>query len=421
MRKAATGAQPAAGPAGVAASVGGARVAVVLYSLVCLLYWASLFTYLPTLPTYAASITPDLALIGTILSMYGLWQALARLPFGIASDWAGWRKPFIVAGLGLAAAGALVMGNAHTPQALLVGRSITGLAAATWVPLTVVFSARCIRPNRRCAPPRCSRSCRRSGGSSRPSSTAPMNALGGYGLAFTVAAVLAGLSALLVLPAREVRRPVTAPTAAGIVRLATWRPVLLPAGLNAVGHYVLMGLVYGFVPLLAKQLGAPDSLVSNLTVVHLAVFTPSVLAAALLLRRFKARPLLLASFVAMALGALCGAFATVRRWADGGAGTRRHRFRHQLPDPDGHEHRAGRQPRANDSDGRPPIGLRDRNVRRPLALRHPGGKDRLAADVRRHRDRDAGDRDNGHALGDHAGERGPGEGVACKSSSYTYT
>lgn len=119
---------------------------------------------------------------------------------------------------------------------------------------------------------------------------------------------------LLVLPAHEVRRPARAPTVSGLGRLAARRDVLLPALLSAVVHYVLMGLVYGFVPILAEQLGAPESVVSNLAVVHLAVFTPSVLAAAFLLRRINARPLVLVSFVALSLGAMCGALATSVAW-----------------------------------------------------------------------------------------------------------
>jgi MFS family permease len=75
-----------------------------------------------------------------------------------------------------------------------------------------------------------------------------------------------------------------------------------------------MGLVFGFVAILARDLGATGALVSNLSVVHLAVFTPSVLAASLLLRRFDKRPLLLFSFLALALGVTCGALATSVAW-----------------------------------------------------------------------------------------------------------
>ncbi len=135
--------------------------------------------------------------------------------------------------------------------------------------------------------------------------TAPLNALGGYGLAFPVAAILAG-GGHPAGPACSRGTPACpgAHRRGASVGSAPAATCCCPRSLSAVAHYVLMGLVYGFVPLLAKQLGAPDAVVSNLTVVHLAVFTPSVLAAAFLLRRFDARPLVLVSFVALSLGAL---------------------------------------------------------------------------------------------------------------------
>ncbi len=298
---------------GVTPRVTPRRTAVVLYATVALLYWASLFTYLPTLPTFAATLTPDLALIGTILSMYGLWQAVARLPVGIAADWVGWRKPFVIALLALAAVGASLMGSATTPTQLLIGRSITGIAAAAWVPLTVVFSA--LFPADQVV--RATTLLTVTSAVARVVATAangPLNAIGGYSLPFTAAAVVAGLGMLLVLPAAEVRRPARAPTMRALAQLARRRDVLLPALLNATVHYVLMGTVFGFVPLLASDLGASGTLVSNLTVVHLAFFTPSVLAAAVLLRHVRPRPLLLVSFVAVALGVACGAVGSSVGW-----------------------------------------------------------------------------------------------------------
>ena len=38
------------------------------------LYWISLYLYMPTLPSFSLTKTPDLALVGVVLSMYGLWQ-----------------------------------------------------------------------------------------------------------------------------------------------------------------------------------------------------------------------------------------------------------------------------------------------------------------------------------------------------------
>jgi MFS family permease len=310
--------EPAQDTAGISAPsasrfMASRRVALILYGAVALLYWASLYTYVPTLPTYAETITPNLALIGTILSMYGLWQALTRLPAGIATDWLGRCKPFIAGGLALAAGGALLMGHAQTPQALLIGRSVTGIAAATWVPLTVAFSS--LYPADQAV--RATTLLTVLSAIARVIATAsnsPINAAGGYSLAFVAAAVIAGVAILLELPVNEPKRPARTPAFRGIARLAVRRDVLLPAGLSAVAHYVLMGLVYGFVAILAKDLGAADSLVSNLTVVHLAVFTPAVLATAFLVRRFRKRSLLLVSFVALALGAACGAVANSIAW-----------------------------------------------------------------------------------------------------------
>ena len=112
-----------------------------MFCVIVFLYWMALYLYVPTLPTYAQTKTSSLALVGTILAQYGLWQAIVRLPVGIASDWAGRRKPFILVGILLAGVGAYVMGSAGDSQQLLLGRAITGLAAATWVPLVVAFSS----------------------------------------------------------------------------------------------------------------------------------------------------------------------------------------------------------------------------------------------------------------------------------------
>jgi MFS family permease len=288
----------------------GPRGARILYGAIALLYWASLYAYVPTLPAYAGTLTTDLALIGSILSMYGLWQALARLPVGIASDWVGWRKPFIILGLLMCAAGALLMGTATNPQSLLYGRAITGLGAATWVPLTVVFSA--LYPPEQAV--RATTVLTLMSAIARLLATganAPLNALGGYGLAFTVAAALAAVAIALVLPAPEQRRPAQAPSASGLSRLSKREDVLVPALLSAVAHFVLMGVSYGFIAIRARDLGASSAVVSNLTVIHLAAFTPSVLLAAVLLKRYALRPLLIAGFAIIAAGTLCAAGPSV--------------------------------------------------------------------------------------------------------------
>ncbi len=51
-------------------------VTIGFYIAAAFLYWISLYLYVPTLPTYVQTKTDNLAVVGTVLSMYGLWQAI---------------------------------------------------------------------------------------------------------------------------------------------------------------------------------------------------------------------------------------------------------------------------------------------------------------------------------------------------------
>ncbi len=108
------------------------RVLIGLYLAAVFLYWVAQYLYMPTPPLYVALHTENLAMVGVVLSMYGLWQAIIRIPLGIFADWLGWRKPLIIVGVVLAGLGAWMMGTAHGIPQLLIGRTLTGLAAGTW-------------------------------------------------------------------------------------------------------------------------------------------------------------------------------------------------------------------------------------------------------------------------------------------------
>ena len=62
------------------------------------LYWMGLYVYVPILPVYAQSMGASLSLVGLIVASYGVVQLLLRIPLGVASDWLGRRKPFVLAG-----------------------------------------------------------------------------------------------------------------------------------------------------------------------------------------------------------------------------------------------------------------------------------------------------------------------------------
>jgi MFS family permease len=281
---------------------------IVLYIAVALLYWMSLYLYVPTLPTYVQSKSESLALVGVILAQYGLWQAIIRLPLGIVVDWMGRRKPFIIAGVALAGLGAWIMGTADNASGLLVGRAITGLACGTWVPLTVAFSG--LFPARDAIRATAILTFVGSIGQvSATSITGSLNALGGYSLAFFLAVGAAALGLLVALSVREKQHPPRRPSVNQIGHLITRRDVLLPSLLAAVSQYANWAITFGFLPILAEQLGATDVFLSVLISMHIGVVTVMTLGAAAIVNHIGARRLVLASFLLMSGGIGLAAWA----------------------------------------------------------------------------------------------------------------
>jgi MFS family permease len=267
-----------------------------LYIVVTFLYYVALYLYVPTLPTYAQSKSDSLAMVGVVLAQYGLWQAIVRLPLGITSDWIGRRKPFILAGIVLAGLGAWIMGTADGTGGLVLGRAITGLAASTWVPLVVVFSS-LFPPDEAVRASAILTFAGSLGQVTATLSTGMLNEVGGYSLAFSLAAGAAVLGAIALLPAREEKHLPKRPSVGGIGRLVTRRDVLLPSLLAAVAQYATWAVPFGFLPILADRLGATDVMQSMLVSLYIGVVTAGSLVAATIVRRIGARRLGLISFV----------------------------------------------------------------------------------------------------------------------------
>jgi len=102
------------------------RRAAVGLALVFAFRMLGMFMVLPVLATYGqelADATP--ALIGLAIGAYGLTQAVLQIPFGTLSDRIG-RRPVIIAGLLVFAAGAAVAANAHSIWGVILGRVIQG-------------------------------------------------------------------------------------------------------------------------------------------------------------------------------------------------------------------------------------------------------------------------------------------------------
>lgn len=279
-----------------------------LFLVVVFLYWSALYLYVPTLPLYLQTKTSDLALIGTALSMYGLWQLIVRLPLGILADWAGRRKPFAIFWLLLVAAGALTLGHAPTIQTAAFGRALVGVSAGTWVPLVVLFSNRfsageVVRATGILA---------MTATAGRIVATAAngwLNALGGYPLAFNLAAAAAVLAAIVLFFLPEAQTPPRKPSLNGLKRLASRREVMLPSLLQALTHTADFAATFTFIPILARQKGASDVVISTLLSLNLLIGLAGNSLAAALGQRFGHRSMIILSFALLGGGMLGAAWA----------------------------------------------------------------------------------------------------------------
>jgi MFS family permease len=276
-------------------------VQLYLYGIVVFLFWMALNLYLPTLPNYINTRTNDLALIGAIMSMYGLVGTLIRLPLGIAADWHGRCKPFFIAGIVLEGLGAWLMGTAHDTNWLIIGRAISGLAAGTWVVVVVSFS-NFFPPEQAVKATAIVTIVPTLGRLAGSFLIGWLNNLGGYPLSFFVSTGFAGLALLIMMMTGEIKHPPRAPTLQSIGKLISRRELLVPSFLNVINQYVVMGAVFGFIPILAEDLGAGNIALGLLGSVYIILYGLGNLTAVMFNQRTTNRTMVIVGIVLMAAG-----------------------------------------------------------------------------------------------------------------------
>jgi MFS family permease len=106
-----------------------------------------MFIILPVFALYAERLPGwNLTLVGIALGAYGLTQAILQIPFGWASDRLG-RKPVMMAGLIVFAAGSAICALAESPWAVILGRTIQGAGAISGV--AIAMAGDLTRPSQR--------------------------------------------------------------------------------------------------------------------------------------------------------------------------------------------------------------------------------------------------------------------------------
>lgn len=227
-----------------------------LFTIVTLLYWTSMYIYVPTLSPYLSAGGYSLAFIGIVLGSYGFTQMLVRFPLGIFSDRLGSRKPFIVLGMLCASLSCLlflVPGGWFWP---LAGRIVAGVCASAWVAFTVMYASYFNREQ----------TGRAMGRISVMTVTGQMIGMLASGALtdsfsphapFAVGAVIGAVGLLL---AFFIREPAgissNGMSFAKVATVVRDRTLLRASLLSILAHGVLFITMFGFTPLKAEQLGA---------------------------------------------------------------------------------------------------------------------------------------------------------------------
>ncbi|MGO9309494.1 MAG: MFS transporter, partial [Spirochaetia bacterium] len=215
------------------------------------LYFVALYAYVPSLPAYVAERTSRLAAVGVVLSMYGLWQAVLRMPLGVVTTATGRNKPYLLGGVLLAGIGAVVMALGRSLGMLAFGRALTGVSAAVWVPMMVVFAG--FFPHERTIFATSLLSFASSLGMMIGTGlTGFLETRGGTGLAFFAAAGLSIAASIIVAGVRIPRTDAghrAQVTARSVLAIFRRRDVLVPSFTNALCQFGVWALTFGFMPL----------------------------------------------------------------------------------------------------------------------------------------------------------------------------
>jgi MFS family permease len=110
------------------------------------------------------------------------------------------------------------------------------------------------------------------------------------------------VAAVLVVPVPVDTRPAGAPRLEGLLKLFLRKSVIVPSLLGAINQYVVFGVSLGFMPVLARQLGAGDVVLGYLAMVNLIFFLLGNLAVTSSGARVRSQTLVLGSYLLFAMG-----------------------------------------------------------------------------------------------------------------------
>lgn len=239
---------------------------------------------MPILPLHAKSLGASLTMVGAVVASYSIAQVLLRIPIGVGADLLGKRKPFAAGGVLVCALGGIGLALAPDPWSLFAARTLTGVGAAAWVAISVLYASYWKTER-------------------APMAMATVMALtqvaqvlatlvGGvladrFGSEATfiagAAAGFAGAAAILI--AREPRFAGQSYSLATFWRIFRSRSLLMVSVISITVQFVTFSTNFGFVPIYAERIGATKSEVGYITTAMFAASAVGALAGGALVKK----------------------------------------------------------------------------------------------------------------------------------------
>ncbi len=276
----------------------------ILFATGILCYWAAMYVYVPTFSVYAESLGASMSVVGLAIGVYGLTQMLTRVPIGVCSDAMGKRRSIVVAGMLVSAVSAAGLALSPSPSWLVVFRAVMGLAAATWVCSTVLFTS--YFPDTEPSVPLSVMSLMSALGQVAGTSSGGLLAERfGWTMPFWISMALSVVAATVLRfpPDDTTARPVTVSTAS-LLRIARAPLLVLACGVGVVVYFATFSTVYGFTTLLAERLGATRAQLGFLTTAALLAYSLFTMLTPCLIRRLGERQTLFLGLLAIAVAIL---------------------------------------------------------------------------------------------------------------------
>ncbi len=286
------------------------RRGAILVMAATFIFWLSLYFYVPYLPLRALELGASNTMVGAVIAAYAIAQVGLRIPMGVGADIIGRRKPFAVLALIAAAVGALWLALSPSPLSLFFARSVTGIAGAGWVAISVLYASYFASEDLARAMSRIMATnaialvlATLTGGL--------MAEFFGTQSTFYAGLIAGGIGTVLLLMAPE---PVNRTRAAYSKRLfldVARTPLLLTV--SAIGisvQFVSFATSFGFVPVYAEQIGASEAGVGYITTAMFAATVAGTVLVPPMVVRIGYTNTLLIGIATMAFAAVIVPFIT---------------------------------------------------------------------------------------------------------------